>query len=114
MWWSPTLNRIVVRLEDKNGRKDCLIHNGNWAGIGDGRITQIHGCTEVGQGYGDIMRHDGIMQFGIKNSGQTLSALIDHLKSAFLMTKILPSFNVTYQWGEGCTPLDTTDAQLSC
>lgn len=100
LWWSPTLNRLVVRLEDKHGRKDCLIHNGNWAGEASGEITQIHGCTEVGQGYGMVQRPDGKMQFGIKGSSQTLAALITHIQEN---VSAIP-FSVTYVWGDGFAP----------
>lgn len=81
VWWSPTLKRLVVRYEDKNGRKDCLIHNGNWAGEGEGQITQVHGCTEVGIGYGDIERSDKVTQWGTKMSGSTLAGLIEALRA---------------------------------
>lgn len=87
VWWSPTLERLVVRFEPRNERHDCLIHNGNWAadavdidGDGTPEVTQVHGCTEVGMGYGDIERKDRKKQWGIKFSGSTLAALIDSLK----------------------------------
>lgn len=80
VWYSPTLKRLVIRYADKNGRQDCLVHNGNWAGEGQGEITQIHGCTEVGDGYGEIQRPDQVMQWGIKSSGPTLAKLIDSLR----------------------------------
>lgn len=87
VWWSPTLKRLVIRFADANGRQDCLIHNGNWAADAedldhDGvpEVTQVHGCTEVGMGYGEILRKDGRAQWGIKFSGSTLAAFIDSLK----------------------------------
>src|SRR6266850_2241249 len=81
VWFSPTLNRHVIRLEDKNGRKDCLIHNGNWAGdVEQGEKTQVHGCTEVGRGYADLELpdHSG-RQRGILNSVVELEALLKEL-----------------------------------
>lgn len=87
VWFSPMLKRLVVRFEDRNGRRDVLVHNGNWAADetdidGDGvrEITQVHGCTEVGRGYGDILRRDGRKQWGILHSVPTLSELIASLK----------------------------------
>lgn len=87
VWWSPTLKRLVIRYDDKNGRFDCLVHNGNFAADAvdldnDGvpEVTQVHGCTEVGHGYGDILRKDGKSQYGIKFSGATLAGLIESLK----------------------------------
>lgn len=106
LWFSPMLKRMVVRLEDKHGRHDCLIHNGNWAGEGEGEITQIHGCTEVGHGFGDIKRPDGVMQHGILNSGNTLNMLIEHIISQVGQNG---HFNVTYAWDTGCEPEDMTD-----
>lgn len=89
VWYSPTLKRLVVRYEDRNGRRDCLIHNGNFAADeadldGDGvpEVTQVHGCTEVGRGYGDVLRKDGKTQWGIKSSVATLAALISSLRCA--------------------------------
>ena len=81
VWWSPTLRRLVIRYEDRNGRRDCLVHNGNWAGDVDaGDITQVHGCTEVGNGYGDLQRPDKRTQWGVLHSGATLAGLIESLR----------------------------------
>ena len=98
IWYSPTFKRDVVRLEDKHGRFDCLLHNGNFASMVPGEITQIHGCTEIGRGYGQIKRpHDGeVTQFGILHSVATLEALIAHIKEQVGDTP----FTVTYSWGE--------------
>lgn len=92
IWRSPSLDRDVVRLEDKHGRADCLLHNGNYAGDEAlGYRTQVHGCTLVGRGLGLI---DG--QFGIMNSKATLQALIDNIGKG--------PHEVTYVWDEGCAP----------
>lgn len=106
IWQSPTMGRPVVRLEDKNGRKDCLIHNGNFAGDqtidenNDGQadfFTQVHGCTEVGMGYGLVNRPDGAgKQMGILSSKDTLTRLIAHLGEGTHL--------FTYKWAEGCEP----------
>lgn len=98
IWYSPTLERDVVRLEDKYGRFDCLLHNGTWAGERPGEITQVHGCTEVGRGYGQITRPvDGnITQFGIMHSKETIDALVAHIKE---QVGDKP-FTVTYSWSE--------------
>lgn len=88
VWWSPTLKRAVIRYEDRNGRHDCLVHNGNFAadevdvdGDGAPEVTQIHGCTEVGRGYGDILRKDGKKQWGILASVKTLEELLLSLEN---------------------------------
>lgn len=94
LWFSPTLNRTVVRLEDKYGRKDCLLHNGNWAGEGEGDITQVHGCTEVGDGYSQIQRPDGNLQFGILHSAPTIDALVTHIQANLGEDPL----TVTYSW----------------
>lgn len=115
VWWSHDLKRLVIRLEDKHGRKDCLIHNGNWAGDVDaGEITQVHGCTEVGNGYGEIQRPDKKMQWGILHSGATLAGLIDSLRCPAEEADTLLEINgeqqgfhdveITYRWAEGAAP----------
>jgi hypothetical protein len=106
IWHSPTLGRPVIRLEDKHGRKDCLIHNATWAGDvsldldGDGNagdlITQVHGCTAVGMGYGMIQRKDGEQQFGILSSKDTLARLVEHLGAG--------QHTFIYVWDAGCEP----------
>lgn len=108
------MNHMIYRLEDKHGRKDCLIHNGNFAGdtsidanhdgVSD-FITQIHGCTEVGSHYGEVQRKDGQMQWGIQASVATLEDLIRRAKGRNLV--------ITYSWAEGCEPEDLTDAQAA-
>ena len=119
VWWSPWLKRPVIRLEDRFGRFDCLCHNGNFAAQekdidGDGvpEVTQIHGCTEVGRGYGEILRKDGRTQWGIKNSGATLTELIKALedgaeKSVGPGGRMIGYHEVllAYRWGDGCEPL---------
>lgn len=99
LWQSPHFGFTVVRLEDKHGRKDCLIHNGNFAGdVARGEKTQVHGCTEVGRGFGDIGRGDGVSQRGIMNSKAMLFALVAHLGEG--------PHEITYQWAPGCEPDD--------
>lgn len=97
IWYSPTLQRDVVRLEDKYGRHDCLLHNGNFASMVPGEITNIHGCTETGRGYGQIKKPHGgeVTQFGILHSIATLEALIAHIRE---QVGDQP-FTVTYNWG---------------
>ena len=102
LWESPSLYRLVVRLDDAHGRKDCLIHNANWGGEGDGDVTQIHGCTAVGEGYGQLQNSKGNMQFAVLNSGHTLSALILHIQQ----NKTGDTFPVTYSWADGCEPTE--------
>ncbi len=106
IWQSPTMGRAVIRLEDKHGRRDVLIHNGNFAGdqtIDEDRdgepdkFTQIHGCTEVGMGYGIINRPDGKgSQWGVLSSKPTLAKLVAHLGPG--------KHQFTYLWAEGCEP----------
>lgn len=117
VWYSPTLKRLVIRYADRNSRQNCLIHNGNWAAEerdidGDGvpEITQIHGCTEVGNGYGDILRKDGRTQWGIKLSGAVLAALIDSLEcdvaqaDTVIDGKGYHDVQIAYSWADGCEP----------
>lgn len=106
VWASPSLKRLVVRLENKHGRMDCLMHNGTWAGDtlvdvdGDGHggdlITQVHGCTLVGRGYADIARPDGKLQRGILHSKDTLAELVAHLGPG--------THTFMYLWNDGCAP----------
>lgn len=114
VWFSPHLNRLVIRYDDRNGRQDCLVHNGNWAGEGAGEITQIHGCTEVGSGYGNVRRPDGKTQWGIVASKPTLDALIAaleipgvaHITDAQGYVSGYHDVAVTYRWAEGCEPAE--------
>ena len=115
VWWSPMLKRPVIRFDDKNDRKDCLVHNGNFAadtkdldGDGIAEVTQVHGCTEVGHGYGDIQRRDGKMQWGIRVSGATLAGLIESLRDESEeaghadVNGFLSGYHqveITYSWG---------------
>lgn len=103
-WFSPTLKVNVLRLEDKHGRKDCLVHNGNFAGDEKkGKKTQVHGCTEVGRGYAQIALPDNKekKQFGICSSKPTLKELVEAVGEG--------PHTITYTWNEGCEPEDTKD-----
>lgn len=115
VWWSPSLKRLVIRYADRNGRKDCLVHNGNWAGDVDaGEITQIHGCTEVGNGYGNLERPDKKMQWGILHSGATLAGLIESLRCSVEEADTVLTINgqdqgfhdveIIYVWADGASP----------
>lgn len=106
IWFSPHLDRNVIRLEDKHGRADCLVHNGNFAGEAEGEITQIHGCTEVGHDYGQIEKPLGGTQFGILASGNTLNMLIEHVISQVGENG---KFTVSYAWDDGYAPDDMAD-----
>lgn len=110
VWYSPTLKRNVIRFEDKNGRQDCEMHNGNFAadeqdldGDGVAEVTQVHGCTEVGHDYGLIERKDGRKQYGIRNSVPALEALIASLRDD-LQPGGYHDVIITYTWEEGCQP----------
>src|ERR1017187_4007645 len=108
IWHSDNLGHDVVRLEDKHGRKDCLLHNANFAGEGAGEITQIHGCTAVGHGYSQIPKPDGSgHQFGICGSVAPPAALSDPIRRPGN-----PAITVRYAWADGCAPADLTDAQV--
>lgn len=106
--------RLVIRYADANGREDCLVHNANWAGEGAGEVTQLHGCTAVGRGYGEIERPDGAMQWGIENSGATLDRLIaslerpgeEHVEDASGFVSGYDDVEITYQWADGAAPED--------
>lgn len=121
VWWSPMLKRLVIRFKDRNGRQDCLIHNGNWAADvedldadGVAEVTQVHGCTEVGDGYGEIERPDGKKQWGIKASKPTLAKLIDALRCPIAGADTIlvidgeeqgfHDVRITYEWAEGANP----------
>jgi hypothetical protein len=100
------LYRMVYRFEDKHGRKDCLVHNANFAGeVTVGEETQLHGCTAPGRGYGDLWRTDGVArkQFAILASVRTLEDLIIACAGEDL--------ELTYRWAEGCEPADLSDHQ---
>jgi hypothetical protein len=108
VWYSPTLGRNTIRFEDKHGRENCLIHNANFAadqddldGDGVNEVTQIHGCTAVGSGYGEIRRKDGKLQFGILRSVTILERLIASLKNPYGGYE---EVEITYEWAEGCEP----------
>ncbi len=106
LWQSPTMKRTVVRLENKHGRQDCLIHSGNFAGDtlldidGDGHggdlVTNVHGCTLVGHGYGEIQNKQGEMQQGILHSRDALNELVEHLGTGM--------HTFMYLWNMGCEP----------
>jgi hypothetical protein len=103
-WFSPKLKRLTIRLEDKHGRRDCLIHNANFAaeerdidGDGESEITQIHGCTAVGRGFGEIRDKSGDLQWGILNSGATLQRLLESLENG---NGWFHEVEITYMWGQ--------------
>lgn len=121
VWYSPTLKRLVIRFADRNGRRDVLVHNGNFAadeqdldGDGTPEVTQIHGCTEVGDGFGDILRKDGKKQWGIKGSVAALERLIASLRCPIEQADTVVEVGgermgfhdveVTYRWAEGSEP----------
>jgi len=105
IWHSPSMQRPVIRLEDKHGRRDCLLHNGNFAGDTaidqdqDGEadlVTQVHGCTLVGMGFGMVKRKDGELQWGVLSSKDTLARLVNHLGAG--------QHTFIYTWDAGCEP----------
>jgi hypothetical protein len=106
LWDSPSLGHLVVRLQDKHGRVSCLLHNMNFAGEAAGEETQVHGCTGVGNGYGQLKNNEGNMQFAILSSVATLSNLVQHIISQVGETA---HFTVNYSWADGCAPADLTD-----
>ena len=114
LWYSPSFRRWVFRLEDKNGRADCLLHPGNWAGdAAKGLFTQVHGCTLIGRGYADVQlpEHAGGTQFGIINSRVTLDELIRQVGGdpTLLSSAKQPEGTdllMTYSWEDGAAPED--------
>lgn len=99
---SPSLHRKVLRLEDRYGRTDVLVHNGNWAGdVSKGLETQVHGCTLVGSGYAEIENHKGAPQLGIINSVKTLEAFLAAIGPG--------PHAITYSWDDGCAPADLSN-----
>lgn len=107
VWFSPHLKRYVIRYEDRNGRHDCLVHNGNLAGDVDrGEVTQIHGCTEVGRGFGNVTT-GGKVQWGILHSVPALEDLIasldtgdEHIVDKDGFVSGFDEVEIRYQWGE--------------
>jgi len=98
IWHSEHLDCFVLRLGDKHGRQDCLIHCGNFAGeVSAGLETQVHGCTLVGDRYGELANDEGVSQMAILGSRETLARLIEFIGSG-------PHF-VMYQWVQGCDPV---------
>ena len=94
---SDHLDCDVLRLEDKHGRKDCLIHCGNFAGdVSQGLKTQVHGCTLVGSSYGTLTNDEGHAQTAILNSRTTLKRLIEFVGRGEHL--------VEYRWAPGCAP----------
>lgn len=115
VWFSPHLQRPVIRYADRNGRQDCLVHNGNFASEAEGEITQIHGCTEVGRGYAWFTRQTPSgprQQWGIKNSVVTLEELIksleipgaDHVTDQEGYISGYEDVEITYSWAPGKEP----------
>lgn len=107
VWFSPTMNRLVIRYADRNGRFDCLIHTGNWAGEAPGDRTDVHGCTLVGYGYGMIERPDGVQQWGILRTREALKALLQSLLTPGADPALPESYEdvvIEYRWAEGCEP----------
>lgn len=119
VWWSPHLKRAVIKYDDRNSRVDCEIHNGNFAAeevdLDDDHIpeiTNVHGCTLVGHGYGNIKRKDGRLQWGIMVSGATLAGLIDslaipgedHVVGSDGYISGYHSVRIEYAWAPGAEP----------
>lgn len=97
IWHSDHLDCDVLRLEDKHGRQNCLIHCGNFAGdVSQGMETQVHGCTLVGSRYGSLVNDEGGTQLAILESRVTLANLIAFVGGW--------EVTVDYQWAEGCDP----------
>jgi hypothetical protein len=94
--------RDVLRLEDKHGRRDCLVHTGNWAGDSlKGFHTQIHGCTLVGSSFGSLAPEGKKEQFAILRSVATLKQLLAAIG--------VGPHSVQYEWSAGCVPSDLSD-----
>lgn len=97
IWHSDHLDCDVLRLEDKHGRQNCLIHCGNFAGdVSQDMETQVHGCTLVGSRYGSLVNDDGREQLAILNSRATLARLIEFVGAG--------EHTVDYHWASGCEP----------
>ncbi|MBF0184805.1 MAG: hypothetical protein HQM06_10515 [Magnetococcales bacterium] len=97
IWFSRRFRRQVLRLEDKNGRTDCLIHPGNFAGDSAlGYKTDVQGCTLVGKSFGLLNNGNGQSQIAILDSRTTLQQLVQCIGSE--------PITVQYQWAEGCVP----------
>ena len=104
IWHSAHLDCDVLRLTDKHGRKDCLIHCGNFAGdVSQGLETQVHGCTLVGSSYGTLTNDEGKSQTAILNSRVTLKRLINFVGRGEHL--------VEYRWSPGCAPVTQPQEQ---
>ena len=97
IWHSEHLDCDTLRLEDKHGRQDCLIHCGNFAGDKTfGLETQVHGCTLVGSEFGSLLNDVGDSQFAILDSRATLAKLVAFVGPG--------QHNVEYRWAPSCAP----------
>lgn len=118
VWFSPTFKRLVIRYADRNGRKDVLLHNANFAaeerdidGDGDLEVTQLHGCTAPGYGYTEIADKTNDLQWGIKSSVKALEALLTSLLDGSPVVVGPEGFAsgyhsvaIEYSWAAGCAP----------
>lgn len=100
-FFSPRLNRNVVRLDDANGRQDVELHNGNFAGESSKKLfTQVHGCILPGREYSEILlpkpNPEGKAQYGITSSVITLNSLLAQLGE--------DDIELTIVWAEGAQP----------
>ncbi|MBF0095976.1 MAG: hypothetical protein HQM04_00180 [Magnetococcales bacterium] len=99
IWFSRRFKRNVLRLEDKHGRFNCLIHEGNFAGdVAMGFVSHVQGCTLVGNSFSPMDNGSGTPQLAIRNSTTTLEQLIALLD--------LEKYVVHYQWAPGCAPMN--------
>lgn len=102
-WHSEHLGCDVLRLEDKHGRADCLIHCGNFAGDqAHGLQTQVHGCTLVGARFDSLRNDSGQWQLAIIDSRLTLAKLVAFAGPG--------EHVVEYRWAPGCAPADAPSA----
>jgi len=106
IWHSDHLGCDVLRLEDKHGRKDCLVHPGNFAGDESlGFETQVHGCTLVGRQYGSLLNDRGHSQLAILESRVALTQLLAFIGAG--------EHFVEYRWAPGCAPADASTSETS-
>ena len=85
---SPKFGR-VYEVTNVPNRGNVLIHWANFAGDTDidgnkdgisDYVSDLLGCIAVGNGYANIKRKDGKMQFGIINSKKTFDIFMQYMK----------------------------------
>lgn len=69
------------KLENVPGRSEILIHAGNFCGdVTKGFASDVEGCVLLGMSVGELLRADGKLQLGVRESKKALRALESALR----------------------------------